>query len=564
MKRFFTLALVVLSVVGLLLFVPRTNADELDDINKKIQELTDALNKSKAATAPLESQLKTMQQQIADIKTRVGAIEHDIVVKKHTIDAGYKNLEKQQTILEKAVREYYIKSFYTSPLLVMLSTNKATNMTQLLAYQKAATDQDKQLITTIALSIQDLEARKRELESEQQRLASIKQSLDTQSAELDKVVSGAKSYQANLSGQIAELSARQQQILNQRLASLNIPRSAGTSTRGCSDDRGVDPGFSPRLAFFTYGAPHRNGLNQYGAFARAKKGQNEEQILQSYYPTLALKKDYDQGAQVNVDGYGSFSIEDYVKRIWEVPNSWGDEGGMAALKAQAVAARTYALNRMSANGHICTTEACQVFKPDPKGGNWEQAVEATKGWVLMDSGSAGFTQYASTHGGYVLNLGKFDGEGGNPTTFAELNERAYDKESPWFYCDWGARKEYANTAWLKTDEVADIVNIILLAKSDNSVGEHLYQNDKPNPAGTDTWSTDRVKSELRSRGGTPYNTVTDVSVGVDFGSGKTTSVSVTGDAGSSSFSASEFKDWFNLRAPANIQIVGPLYNIERR
>ncbi len=26
----------------------------------------------------------------------------------------------------------------------------------------------------------------------------------------------------------------------------------------------------------------------------------------------------------------------------------------------------------------------------------------------------------------------------------------------------------------------------------------------------------------------------------------------------------EFKDFFNLRAPANIQIVGPLFNIERR
>jgi len=53
--------------------------------------------------------------------------------------------------------------------------------------------------------------------------------------------------------------------------------------------------------------------------------------------------------------------------------------------------------------------------------------------------------------------------------------------------------------------------------------------------------------------------VTDVSIGVDFGSGKTTSIS----GGGISASGEEFKDWFNLRAPANIQIVGPLYNVEK-
>src|SRR3990167_6332896 len=61
--------------------------------------------------------------------------------------------------------------------------------------------------------------------------------------------------------------------------------------------------------------------------------------------------------------------------------------------------------------------------------------------------------------------------------------------------------------------------------------------------------------------------VTDTTTGavgsVDFAGGRVNSVTVSGDAGGSSFSGSEFKDWFNLRAPANIQIVGPLFNIER-
>ncbi|MBU2052157.1 hypothetical protein KKH13_03035, partial [Patescibacteria group bacterium] len=75
---------------------------------------------------------------------------------------------------------------------------------------------------------------------------------------------------------------------------------------------------------------------------------------------------------------------------------------------------------------------------------------------------------------------------------------------------------------------------------------------------------DKVKQELRSRSITPYNSVSSVSIGADFGSGQTTSVAVAGDGGSQSFSGSEFKNYFNLRAPANIQIVGPLYNVEKR
>ncbi|MBP9691331.1 hypothetical protein KBD81_04605, partial [Candidatus Woesebacteria bacterium] len=391
-------------------------------------------------------------------------------------------------------------------------------------------------------------------------LIPIKEQIAVQSAFLEGEVLTAKKHQENLKSEIVTLTAKQQQILSQRLSSLNIPRSAGTSARGCSDDRGVDPGFSSAIAFFTYGAPHRKGLNQYGAWGRAKSGQNEEQILSEYYPGMQLKKDYDQGIQIRTDTGWSGSIEDYVKRIYEVPDSWTDNNS-AVLKAQAVAARTYAL-RSTSNGAntICTTEQCQVFKPEAKGGNWEQAVEATKGWVLLDGGSPGFTQYASTHGGYIINLGKYDGRDGTPGSFSEWNDRAYDKDSPWFYCDWGSRSSYANTAWLKSEEVADIFNTLMLVQRDAGTAENLYQLDKPNPAGKETWSADKVKSELKNRGGSPFDAVSDISVSVDFGSGKTTSVIVNGQ----SFSATEVKDRFNLRAPANLQIVGPLFNVERR
>ena len=75
---------------------------------------------------------------------------------------------------------------------------------------------------------------------------------------------------------------------------------------------------------------------------------------------------------------------------------------------------------------------------------------------------------------------------------------------------------------------------------------------------------DKVKEELKNRGGSVCNTVNSTSQSFDFGSGKTKQISLNCDTGSHSFDGSTFKSYFNARAPANIAIVGPLYNVEKR
>jgi peptidoglycan hydrolase-like amidase len=572
MRKILFLLLVVFGVIFKLFIAPQVFSDELDDINKKLSELQSALSASQKATAPLESQLNSLLTQLQGIENRVAAIDRDIAEKKKYIQAGYRDLDKQKNIFNLTVRDYYIKSYLLSPLLVFISSADASDVTRFITYQKKGAERDKEIIMNIALKIVDLEERKKNLEDTEIQLAAVKTRLASEKDEIDKVVKGAKAYQASLSTEIAQLSARQKEILNQRLGALNLPRSAGTAAQACSDDRHIDPGFSPRLAFFTYGVPNRVGLNQYGADGRARAGQNVEQILNAYYQNFELKKDYSTDININVEGYGSYNIEEYTKRIYEMPNSFS----MEALKAQAVAARSYALAYTNNGaGTICTTQSCQVFKPEPKGGAWEEAVNATRGWVMVQGGSPVKAWYSSTHGGYIFTTSEIgwsatshtkhatDTTTGSAGSFSELQSNAYDKDSPWFYCDWGSRSQYNKTAWLKPTEVADIVNVILLGRADSSVGEHLYQTDKPNPAGTDTWNEDRVRQELQNRGITPFTNVSDISAAADFSGGRTTSVNVSGNT-SQSFEGSEFKNWFNLRAPANIQIVGPLFNVEKQ
>jgi peptidoglycan hydrolase CwlO-like protein len=160
--------------------VPTAQADDLDDINKQLTELTTALNQSIAATKPLESQLTSLATQITGIKGRVNNISAELDQKEKNIASGYKTMEKQQEILNRTVRDFYIKSYYNSPLLAFLSGQTASSITKVLAYQQVVANRDKAIITNIALSISDLEEKSIQLKGEQSRLLAAKTTLDVQ------------------------------------------------------------------------------------------------------------------------------------------------------------------------------------------------------------------------------------------------------------------------------------------------------------------------------------------------------------------------------------------------
>lgn len=582
MRKFLLNAILLVFIVSFLLFIRSVMADEYDDVTKKLIDLKRSLESSQNATKNNEQNLKQLNIQLDRIKAQVNKLSVEITQKQKEVRDGELALDYQKKLLDQRTLSYYKNiDKNTFSLIEIILADNLSKVLENFFYQKSLLDEDKRTIIKIVVYIKDLEEKRNALQSEEAKLSVIKQEVDKQSQFLAGEVQKSKSYEGELQKQIASLTARQQQILAQKLASLNIPTSAYTTQGGCVDDRNTDPGFSPRYAFFTYGVPNRVGLNQWGAKGRAEAGQNAETILNAYYGNVELKKDYNTGINITVNGtneYGqnfsnqTWDVETYVKHIYEMPTAWPGE----ALKAQAIAARSYVL-AVTNNGanSICPSQQCQVVKQEENSQAWKDAVDATKGWVLTSGGNPVKAWFSSTHGGYVFktsDIGWSDtawtknavDSSGGVSNFSDLQNNAYDKNSPWFYCDWGSRAQYNKTAWLKSEEVADIVNALLLAKKDPSVQNHLSQPDKPNPDGTETWNQERVKSELKSRGVTPLNSVSDVSISWDNGIGRTNSITVSGDGGSYNFSGSEFKNFFNLRAPANIQIVGPLFNAEKK
>lgn len=120
------------------------------------------------------------------------------------------------------------------------------------------------------------------------------------------------------------------------------------------------------------------------------------------------------------------SLDQYVRGVLpsEMPASWH----RAALRAQAVAARTYAAWSRRAAGnrhwHVCDSTSCQVYGGvDAEYPRTNAAVRTTARRILTYRGRPAFSQYSSSSGGWTAAGGKrylparadrWDGWGGNP------------------------------------------------------------------------------------------------------------------------------------------------------
>ncbi len=547
----------------------------LDQIGMCIDELNKQLGLSRAATAPLESEIKRLDASIKSLQNQINAAVAKQKQLEREVTDREEKLAEHYVLFGKKVRELY-KSMRGSSLLVqILSSVGSGKLNREIAYQGTASNVDKQLILGLSDEILSLETDKKKLEEQKARLASLQENLDKQAIFFKKEVATAKNYQADLSGKIAALSARQQEILGEKQGTFqttvgDVPLADDPNSRP-----DYNPGFSPAFAAFSFGAPHFKGMSQYGAFGRAKAGQNVEQILKAYYGEgITIRKDYPTDTKIKVSGYGTFDIESYARRIYEMPGSWGDEGGFEALKAQAIAARSYALawTDEGRGGAICTTEACQVFKNSEKGGKWNEAVEATRGWVLTANGRPFKAWYASTSGGYQFSYTDSYSGFTTPSLWDTAAGRggwtnqAFEKTagSPWFYKGWYKSRSKVSCGrshpWLNGEEMADILNAwTVLVKNGQS-------DDRIVPlggcAGGDPYSMADLRSKAAGMGG-GYSNVTGVSVSYSDG-GYTANVHFDTDKGGADMSGDDFKKAFNLRAPGWISLKSRLFNIEKK
>ncbi len=522
------------------------DTDKIQQCIKDFNGIVDAISKANTTNA---AELANLKKQITNLKNQITSLDGQLVKLSKEVFSRQVKIGVKQELLSAKVKQDYIRKRDQPILLLLFSSDSASKFFQDLSFREKLAHQDRAVIESVSAEVSELNTQHLALSTQKTNLDALRGRVDQQANFLAAEVEKASKYVTDLSGKIAALSARQNEILAERNG--NFIASIGDSE--LSDDynssiKGFrDAAPSGSFAVFSFGAyTHRKGMSQYGAKGRAQSGQNANTILHAYYGKDPVGKD--TGGTISVTGFGNLNFEDYyLMGIAEMPSSFPSE----ALKAQAIAARTYAYRYKTGGQSICTNEACQVFS-NSKAANppdaWKKAVQDTKGLIIEDV----VTYYSSTTGGYITTMGWDTTDGGGGGNFFD---KSYDKigASPWAYKSW-YRQGYSPSGdtcgrgnpWLSGQEFADIVNAALVLS--HGSGE---ESSRITPVTTSCWGGNPYSMDELKNVATKYGGISSASsVSVAQGNGSTNKVTVNGIE----LSGDEFKKAFNLRAPGRMRI----------
>jgi len=566
--------LLFLPILFLVLFVlqKQLNAQSLDQQIQDIGKQIDALEK---ATAPLKSETSGLSQKISSAQGQIIALEKTIKSTDENLAKTDKILSEQEILYKERISRYYKNTTTYSPISILL-TNTGNDSLRYYSLFQNILRRDQQNIISYVTQMDSLVKAKSQLAQNQTKLQALKKSMESRFGFLQAEIKKAETYKKELSEKQKSLVAQKESLLSTSVG--NVSTSDDPASRA-----DYNPGFSPAYAAFSFGAPHRKGMSQYGAYARAKSGQGYEEILKTYYGNIKIEKiSSPDNIKTTV---GQLPFEDnYLIGIAEMPASWGDNGGAEALKAQAIAARTYALTYLNwrmgkreVSGTICVDEGCQVYASSRKNnpGAWKKAVEDTRGMVVVSNSTNDVfsTLYASTSGGSTYSYTSL-GHSTPSLWDTKCNNGncwpgdAWEKQipSPWFYKGWYKTRSGVSVGrshpWLNTQEFSDIVNAVLYFTK-NGDSSHLSQvQNCLSSCDSNAWSAEELARQVTDKGG-PVSKITNVKI--NFGNnGQVSTVTVDTDKGSFNFPGNAFKEIFSIRAPGALHIKSMLFNIEKK
>ena len=156
------------------------------------------------------------------------------------------------------------------------------------------------------------------------------------------------------------------------------------------------------------GNGHGVGMSQYGALGYAQHGYSYQAILGHYYTATALGQ-APKGARVRVlvgSTVKAVPLERYVRGVVaaEMPSDWP----AAALEAQAVASRTYALTAHAGGSRfdVYSDTRSQVYRGVAgETAQTNAAVAATAGQIVTYGGQPAITYFFASSGGMTENVG---------------------------------------------------------------------------------------------------------------------------------------------------------------
>ena len=556
-------SLLILTIVVIFLVTPSRADEDLDDV-------TSQLNKQQKQLADLEKRQQQLSRDISSASLSLSQVSAELTAAEKELSAIEKDLDEKEDELagwesdrDVLVRELY-KQNRVSSIEIIFSADDLEGSAHQFQYYNESLRSLSERIAQLAGQVAVFKSNRASAKKLRDELATLRSQYQASLYSSQSQLSSTSSQLSSVKSSIKNLTSKQEQLILEKFAA-----SGGSETIGESapSSKKLPPSpFSPSWMVGTYGFPHRVGMNQYGAYGRAiaNPPQNYSTILKAYYKGVTVGK-YSVPSTIKVSGYGTISFEnDYLRGISEMPRSWP----MEALKAQAVAARTYALNWIRSNPgkSICTNQNCQVYNGTSDrlscsgtyNKRWCDAVNATRGVVITYGGSPIAAYYSSTAGGYTLSTQEV--WGGYRAWAVGIKDYgpqgAYDGpnygKSPWYHAGWGDRyRSGGYNPWMNTEELADIFNSFLLCGAKNISGVYELKPDCSymqylSPIDRGGWAMSTVRSKVS--GVAPVTTISRAFKTFTSNGANTANVYVVGAHGTYAFSGRHFRDIFTLRA----------------
>ncbi len=550
--------------------------DEKEKTLSQLEQVKAEIARIQASGYSLDQQIRLINAELVRVDEEMEKVEEDLKQREEDISLKEEDLSEKQEYIEEISGKLYKNSRY-SFLEILFRQGNDDGFLQALIFSRFVIFSQISYMKEVIEEIRDLQEERSALEEQklifEKDQEEFEESRGLLTAERSRI-------QGQLSERVATRGALTRRIggLERDISELQnfllLMRSGGTAVN--VENLGTGDGPSS-LAYFRNNAPsgsfgvfsfgaytHRNGMSQWGAKARSDAGQSYEEILNFYYSGAKIVEKDNLMEEITVDGFGKMNFEEkYLMGIREINPGWNTQGDMEILKAQAIAARSYAVARTNnGSSSICATERCQVYSNSHHGGAWAQAVEDTRGVILVDSsGNALSTQYAAVHGGWVNNIG-FDVRSSSGSWITE----AWDNISgvSWFYRNWHTRGYGTQTCsthpnpWLTNAEMADIVNAYLYwSHTSVESDSRLTAVDIATcwgKSGANPYNASELKEKVREVGLQPVNSVSRAVV--TNSNGWTTSISFAVDGGRTVNIANPtiFREVYNMRAPAYFAI----------
>ncbi len=579
-------------------------SNEIVDLENKIAETEKELKEKEGVLKSVESRIKEISnsnysisqkivlinKEITELEENIERTEKEIEEKSLAINEKQGQLEKMKVLIDEVSGDLYIQSrskvsnFFLSKegwksLVESIFIKQST-----ISMLRGEVEKIGGEFSSLAESKADLDNQMEDLNSQRKGLDDAHELLASEKVRLQAELSKQVASKSGLSSEITDLTKKVSQLQAALIAarSSGFISSGGDTTSG--DGTSIAQAPAGYFGVFSIGAyTHRNGMSQWGARARADAGQSYRDILNFYYsnPTFgsgtmgsitvvycgANSRCPRSGYPVE-DGcvnptYATYDFEtEYLYRLGEMPEYFHIE----ALKAQAIAARTFALRVTGYGASAIRGDTCHQYVAGVKTGTWKQAVDSTRSQVLFRGADLAITQYAAVHGGWIDSIGGWDTQsGGGSNWFYD----AWEKVSgvTWFYKSWyryGDKPDgitCGHSPWLSPQEMIDILNAYLIKYGKGVKGNPDLSRLLPSDFGKCPYRVDYgnitkspySSSELESF---LYNPVKSISfVKTDLSEGKTTYVHFYGtERGTISIPGNEFKDIYNQMAPGHMRI----------